>query len=115
MFLKFLVTNALHEFIKINNLNKGILPVFERGAIDSFMPAIKQHRLDPGQGAVLVVSETIYNAAQSGTLSKIKERSPNLYHDLKVLWHYCASLLSDYEHQLGRASRMGDFPKLPAR
>lgn len=111
MFLKFLVTNALHEFVKINDLNEEILTVFERGAIDSFMPAIKQSRLDPMQGAVLVIVGTISNAAQTGTLTKVKQHSPNLYRDLEVLWNYCASLLSDYEHQWGRVvAHMGDFP-----
>ena len=113
MFLKFLVTNTIHEFISVNDLNKEIITVFERGAIDKIMPTIKQRGLDPVQGAVLVVSETISNAAQTGNLTKIKQHSPGLYHDLEVLWNYCASLLSDNEQQWVRSVNMGNFPIHP--
>ncbi len=113
MFLKFLVTNTIHEFITKNNLNEEILIVFERGAIDRMMPAIKQHRLDPWQGAVLIISNTISNAARSGALTKIKQHSPNLYRDLEILWNYCASLWSDNKKQWGRAALMGAFPEHP--
>ena len=110
MFLKFLVTNAIHEFISVNDLNKEIITVFERGAIDRIMPTIKQRGLNPVQGAVLVVSGTISTAARSGALTKIKQHSPNLYHDLEVLWNYCASLLPDNEQQWSRVAQMGNFP-----
>ena len=113
MFLKFCVTNAIEEFIRINELNSETLVYFERGAIDSFMPVIKQRRLDAKQGAVLVISGTIANAAQSGALIKLKKQSPRLYHDLEALWNSCTSLLLDDRRRWGNVVLGGNFPENP--
>lgn len=111
MFLKFCVTNALEDFIKINGLNAETITLFDRGAIDSFMPVIKQRQLDAKKGAMLVISGTIIKAAQSGVLLKLQEETPDLYQDLESLWHFCNSLLKDDKSQWGDVILWNDVPE----
>ena len=113
MFLKFCVTNAINEFIKINGLKSHTLTLFERGAIDKFMPVIKQRRLDAEQGAMLIILGTITNTAQSGALSKLKEQTPYFYDAFKVLWDFCSSLLIEDEHRWDNVVLGGVFLENP--
>lgn len=111
MFLKFCVTNTINEFITINGLNSEMISLFDRGAIDLFMPVIKQHQLNAKQGAVLVISGTIINAAHSDALLTLKNNTPELYQSLESLWNYCATLIIDDEHHWRNLLLINDTPE----
>ena len=113
MFLKFRVKAAIAKFIYMNGLNAQTLVLFEHGAIDGFMPIINQRRFDANQGAVAVITGTITNAAQNGTLIDLKSRMPNIYNDLVVLWQFCGSLLAEDEQRWGNAVIVGGIDSNP--
>lgn len=107
MFLKFRVKAAIAKFITMNGLDAQTLVLFEHGAIDSFMPVINRRGFDANQGAVVVITGTVTNAAQNGTLMDLKTKMPHIYNDLKALWQFCGYLLAEDEQRWGNAVIVG--------
>jgi len=63
--------------------------------IDRYVVEMKQRKLDPLQGVVLMLSDAIVRAEANGSLAKIKNEHPQVYADLRSLWLFCGEMVRD--------------------
>ena len=97
MFGRFRLRRALSKIITSLKLSPDALYVFQRG-VDGILPDVKTRKLDPVQGCVLLISNTLVQGATNGALKATKEQLPALYDEMKILWVFCGECVrTDYD------------------